>query len=165
MKSLFRLAVAAGIAVASVDVAGAATTKTAVMTVSMDIVASCTFASVGNLVFPSQTTTWSADLNTTATFSVNCSNKTPYALSLGQGGNYDTANTTRRMKAGASFIPYKLCQDAACTQSWGEGTEAKSSLSGTGFAQAYTVYGRVAANTAALEVGSYTDSVTISVTY
>ncbi len=165
MKSLFRLALAAGMAVVSVDVAGAATTKTAVMTVSMDVIASCTFTNVGNLVFPAQATTWSTDLSGTATFSVNCSNKTPYALSLGQGGNYDATNTTRRMKAGSSFIPYKLCQDAGCTQPWGEGSEAKGSLTGTGVAQAHTVYGRVAASTAAVEVGSYTDSVTISVTY
>lgn len=65
----------------------------------------------------------------------------------------------------SATIGYALYRDSGRTQNWGE-TVGTDTVAGTGDGnvQAITVYGRVPAQ-ATPGVGTYTDSVTVTVTY
>ena len=75
------------------------------------------------------------------------------------------SGTTRRMRsAGGQFVSYELYRDSPRNQRWGN-TLATDTLAGTGSgnAQSLTVYGRVAPQ--APTVGTYNDTITVTVTY
>lgn len=67
------------------------------------------------------------------------------------------------MMSGANLLNYALYTDSARTTNFG----GANTISGTGSgsAQASSVYGRVASGQTTVPSGSYADSVTISLTY
>lgn len=93
---------------------------------------------------------------------VNCTNGTAYAVTLGNGGNM--SGTTRRLKhtdatvTANNFIPYTLSGSATAD------TAPLFPTRGVGAAQSTTVWVR-ASIPAAATVGTYSDTVTVSVTY
>lgn len=135
------------------------------MGVSMTINAGCT-VSAGTMTFGTQTSL-QASVDQTATFTVTCTNTTPYSIGIDSGTN-SASVTSRKMKGGASnteFVSYNLYRDAARTGNWGT-TAGSNELPGTGngSAQTVTVYGRVPAQTIG-SPGGYTDTVGLVVTY
>jgi len=102
-------------------------------------------------------------------FTVNCTNLTPY--SIGLTGSGSATDGTGSMSDGATptahTINYALFQDAGFTKAWGNttgtGGNTKAGV-GTGAAQPYTVYGKTT-STLNVPAGSYTDTVAINVTY
>lgn len=99
----------------------------------------------------------------TGTLTVNCTPGTPYNIGLDNGSN--ATGTQRRMLMGtANYVAYNLFQDSNISIPWG-GTVGTNTLSGvgTGSNQGEPVYGVVpSANSPA---GTYTDTVTATVTY
>jgi spore coat protein U-like protein len=66
---------------------------------------------------------------------------------------------------GAATIGYSLFTDTSRSSIWGNTVGSNTvSSNGTGAAQAYTVYGRVSAQTTPAP-GTYTDTVTVTLTY
>ena len=150
--------------------AAQAATATANMTVQLTVTATCT-VSAATLDFGT-TGLLATLINATTTLSVTCTNTTPYSVGLDNGANF---SSTRRMRQGATsnYIGYGLYTDSGRTNAW---TTASSSTTcttanscalgtGNGSAQSITVYGQVPALGAAPTPGSYTDTVTITVTY
>lgn len=108
-----------------------------------------------------------ANIDATSTLAVTCTNTTPYNVGLGVG-TFGTTVTARKMKVSAAAtdaVGYSMFRDSARTLNWGN-TVATDTLAGTGngLAQSLTVYGRVPAQ-AAVAPGTYTDTVTVTVTY
>jgi spore coat protein U-like protein len=108
-----------------------------------------------------------ANVDMTSAISVTCTNTTPYAVGL-NSGTYGTAVNARKMKisaAGVNAVSYSMFRDSARILNWGN-TVAIDTLAGvgTGLAQSLTVYGRVPAQ-AAVAPGTYTDTVSVTVTY
>ena len=68
------------------------------------------------------------------------------------------------LAAGGQFVTYELYRNTGRTLRWGNtlGTDTQAGT-GTGTAQSQTVFGRVAPQTP--NVGSYSDTVTVTVTY
>jgi spore coat protein U-like protein len=68
------------------------------------------------------------------------------------------------MAAGTNFVPYGLFRDAGRTLAWGTtiGTNTLSGV-GTGAAVSTPVYGRVTSRNA--PAGTYTDTITATITY
>lgn len=133
--------------------------------VSMTINAGCT-VTAGTLAFGTQTSLQSS-VDQSTTFSVTCTNTTPYSIGMDPGAN-SASVTSRKMKGGGSnseFVSYNLYRDAARTGNWGT-TAGSNELPGTGngAAQVITVYGRVPAQTIG-SPGTYSDTVGIVVTY
>lgn len=173
MLRLVRLAMLGGSALfAGVSVHSEANAATANgnMTVQLTVAGTCT-VNTATLDFGSTGLLTSA-IDATSTLSVTCSNTTPYAIGLDNGSNF---SSTRRMRQGASsnYIGYALYTDSARTVAW---TTASSSTActttgscvlgtGDGTAQSITVYGQVPALGTAPSPGSYSDTVTITVTY
>jgi spore coat protein U-like protein len=148
-----------------------ATTVTGSLTVTMTITAGCTITSP-TLTFPSTvgTALTAAAVPASTTVSVTCTNGSPYTIGMGQGGNYTTSN---RMVSSGNYIPYGLFVDAALTHPWTTGANPTTCTTsndcsigtGTGSAQTITIYGNVPIMAVAPTVGTYTDTVVMTVTY
>lgn len=107
-------------------------------------------------------------LDATSTLSVQCTNTTPYTVSLNAGVNAGGASNfgARLMKSGSNTLGYQLYLDAGRATVWGDGTSSSSTSAGTGTgsAQTLTIYGRLP-SLANVVPGSYTDTVTVTVSY
>ncbi len=138
------------------------TTATAQFSVTATGVKDCT-ASATNLAFGNYT---GAVNNSTSTISVTCTSGTTYTVGLNAGTATGATVTSRSMTGpGSALLKYSLFNNSGRTTNWGN-TSATNWVSGTGSgsAQALTVYGQVPAKQY-VTPGSYTDTITVSVTY
>lgn len=120
--------------------------------------------SAANLNFGTQGVL-AANIDQTTTVTVTCTNTTPFNIGLDKG-LYGSSVTTRQMQAGAGqLINYSLFSDAGRTVNWGNtvGTDTVAST-GTGSAQAFTVYGRIPPQ-ATPAPAVYNDTITVTITY
>ena len=127
--------------------------------VSIQVNATCAI-SASNMTFSSITTGTTSNNDATSTLTVNCSNGTPYTISLGNGNNYSAG---RRMASGASYINYYLYSDSSRSTQWN--TTATRSGTGTGSDQSLTVYGRVPSGQSVTNTGAYADTIVATITY
>lgn len=155
---------AAFIAYLSTAGAAQAGTATGTLNVSLTVDPTCSVVSPATLSFGTQTSLGSA-LDSTGTLSVTCSNTTPYTVGLNAGGGTGATVATRKLAAGGTTVNYTLYRDAGRTLVWGN-TVATDTQAGTGSgaAQSLTIYGRVPVQTTPAP-GSYTDAVTVTVSY
>ena len=137
------------------------TTATVQFSVTATIVKDCT-VSATNLAFGNYT---GAVNSSTSTVSVTCTSGTTYTVGLSAGLATGATVTTRQMQNGSTLLNYGLFTDSGHTTNWGN-TSATNWVSGTGSgsAQAITVYGQIPA-AQYVKPGSYTDTITVSVTY
>lgn len=105
------------------------------------------------------------NVDSIATLSMACTNRTAWNVGLGDGLN--AANGVRRMKHSTSaiYINYGLYHDSARSIQWGStvGTDVLSGI-GNGNTQTLTVYGRVPTGQTPI-AGSYSDTVVATITY
>jgi spore coat protein U-like protein len=95
-------------------------------------------------------------------------NNVSYAIALTSGtGSY----AARQLASGADRLGYNLFKDSARTLVWGDGTSGTSTLSDSytlavsPTVRAYPVYGRIPGGQNLTKVGTYGDSITVTVTY
>ncbi len=102
---------------------------------------------------------------TTSTLSITCTNTTPYNVGLGAGLAPGASVTSRQMSSGGIQMPYAVFSDIARTINWGE-TVGVDTVTGTGSgtAQVLNVYGQIPAGQF-VNPGTYTDTITATVTY
>jgi len=144
--------------------ASLASTTTSTFTTQVTLAASCTINSASTLNFGSQGVLIAA-VNQTSTVQVQCTNTTPYNIGLDAGGGTGATVAVRKMTSGANTVNYSLYTDTGHTTVWGNtvGTDTVAAI-GSGASQSYTVYGQVPAQTTPAP-GTYTDTVTVTVTY
>lgn len=164
LKKLFgAAALGAILTVANAGDAQAQGTDTTTFNVTITIVESCDIhtGAATNVAFGSQTRS-AGTADAAGTLQVNCSLNTAYNIALNNGSNF--AAGTRRMANGGVFVPYGLFKDAGRSTAWGNtvGTNTLAG-SGTGSAVAVPVYGRATSLNA--PAGTYTDTVTATITY
>ena len=98
------------------------------------------------------------------TINVNCPSGTNYSiwLSSGTSGTY----SSRSLSNGPFLLLYNLFTDPTRLTIWGDGSSGTGTFSGTGTGSniGTPVYGRISAGQNAY-VGSYADSVTVTVTF
>jgi spore coat protein U-like protein len=142
----------------------ASTNATSVtFTVTATFPATCTVAST-TLPFGSAGVL-TALRDATSTVTATCSSTTPYTIALNGGTTGATDPTQRKMSKGAERITYGLYRDAARTLPWGSTTGTNTaSGTGSGVGQAFTVYGRVPAQSTP-SAGAYADTIIATVTY
>ncbi len=148
--------------------AGHAATATSSFQVSATVVSACTVSATtlnfGSSIDP---TSASLPLDASASMTVFCTSTTPYSVALNAGVNAGGASnfTARAIKNGSHTMGYQLYTDAPRTTVWGDGS-ASSVVPGVGIGsnQTLTIYGRLPALTGAVP-GTYTDTVTVTVTY
>jgi spore coat protein U-like protein len=141
-----------------------AATATSTMTVQMTITATCLVNSASTLNFGTQGVL-SANVDQTSTVQVTCTNTTPYNIGLDAGTGSGATVAARKMTSGANTVNYTLYSNSTRTTVWGNtGGPDPGAATGNGAAQSYTVYGRVPPQ-AAPAPGTYTDTITVTVTY
>ena len=136
-------------------------TATTTFQVTATVQATC-LISATNLAFGTYT---GAQVDATSTITATCTNTTPWNIGLNAGLCPGGTVTTRCMQSGAAQLTYALYRDAARTLNWGNtvGTDTLAGT-GTGSAQASTVYGRITAGQLPAP-GGYVDTITATVTF
>lgn len=160
--TLIGLGLAGTLALVGPSVPSMAATATTTFQVSATVQATCLISATA-LAFGTYTGT---QTNATSTISVTCTNTTPYNVGLDPGQATGATVTTRKMSGpGGALLPYALYRDSAHTNNWGNtvGTDTQSGT-GNGSAQTLTVYGQIAAGQY-VTPGSYTDTITATVSY
>jgi spore coat protein U-like protein len=161
MRSVFAAPTAALVSLVGSD--AGASTAIGSFNVQVMIAATCVVSGATALNFGTQGVL-SGNTDQTSTITVTCTNTTPYNIGLDKGLNGSSV-TTRQMIMGSTPVNYSLFSDSGRTTNWGNtvGTDTVAAT-GNGSAQAYTVYGRVPAQTSPAP-GTYTDTITVTVTY
>jgi len=151
-----------------VSALAAAGTASNTFQVNATVVSACTVSgsamNFGSSIDPLAAAT---PLDATSTLSVQCTNTTPYTVALNAGSNAGGASnfTNRTMKSGSNSLGYQLYLDAGRSSIWGDGTASSTVAgTGTGSTQSLTIYGRLP-SLANVVPGSYTDTVTVTISY
>src|SRR5690606_26462753 len=101
----------------------------------------------------------------TSVISLTCTGGTAWNVALDDGQN--ASGNVRRMRRtdGGGHVAYDVYIDAARTRRWGStaGVDTQQGT-GTGHQQTATVYGRVPSGQS-VPAGSYSDTITVTVTY
>ncbi len=130
---------------------------------------------VTNIVFAAYNPLAFGNTDSTGSVKVTCGGVAgllvPFTIDLGKGGG--TSFSTRRMASGANTLSYNVYLDSNYTTVWGDGTSATSRASGSVLLDAlgltpgltFTVYGRIPGRQLTVPPGTYTDNLTVTVTY
>ena len=132
-------------------------------TVTENCVVSTTPVAFGNV-----DVTTGAAVEATGGISVTCTSGTGWSAAADVGSGTNATLASRKMASGTDLLNYGLYTDSGRTSLWGDGVGGSTATidgTGTGSAQAHTIYGRIFASQAALPAGSYADTVTVTVTY
>lgn len=122
--------------------------------------ATCTL-NVQGVSFGTYDTFGNVAVDSAGNIAVSCDVATAYAISLSPGGG---SYASRAMASGAHTLNYNLYSDAARTIVWGDGTGGTATVSGNATSANHTVYGRIPPAQNAY-VGSYSDSITVTLTF
>lgn len=164
VKKLLALATLA--AVGAAPFTANADTSTSTFQVQIQIISSCTVTagSGSNINFGIHTAS-ATTYTGTSNLSVTCDSGVPYNIGLLPTNTGATVNGTGNMKSGSNTVPYTLWQNSGTTTVWGN-TIGTNTLTGTGSgaAQSIPVYAK-ATTTAGQAVGTYTDTVNVTLTY
>ncbi len=163
-------AVTLGATALTAGAAHSATTTTTTFAVTATVLSTCS-ATAAALPFGTYTP-GAGGLAANSTISVKCTKNTPYTVALNVGTGTGAAFATGRlMSSGANTLQYNLYTSAAFATVFGDGTGTTATVAGVGAgvatATTTTVYGQLvdsAANQLAVP-GSYTDTITVSVSY
>jgi spore coat protein U-like protein len=135
------------------------------MDMSMTVVDYCEVKTGGTLTFLPSNAWWNSNVDTNGSFQVQCTNGTAYQVGLDNGAH--ASGGVRRLNSGSEYLNYQLFQNVGRTTAWGD-TLASTTLQsqmGDGDPQTLNVYGRVPSGQTAPTAGTYTDTITITVTY
>lgn len=108
-----------------------------------------------------------ATVDSTGSITINCTDVGSYSIALSSGSG---TFSQRHMVSGAHTLFYNLYLDAAYQQIWGDGSSGSSMVTSSnpvnGQDTVHTVYGRIPLSVQrAAHVGSYSDIITVTVSY
>ncbi len=106
-----------------------------------------------------------ANVDSTGTLNVQCTNTTPYTISINGGLSSATDPKLRKMTLSSNSVTYGIYSDSARTTAWGSLAGATISGTGTGFTQTLNMYGRVPPQSPTPPPGTYSDTLVATVTY
>lgn len=159
---LLQALVRAGLLSALLTSAVHAATVSTTFNVTATVIATCS-VSATNVAFGNY---GSAQLDATGTISVSCTSLAPYVVELDAGTGSGATIASRRMTGPSSqTLTYSLYSDASRAVLWGTTAGLQSVAGvGNGATQSLTVYGRIPAAQYP-GAGSYSDTITVTVTY
>ncbi|MEO8103249.1 MAG: spore coat U domain-containing protein [Betaproteobacteria bacterium] len=170
MNKLLKLAVCMALPVAGamfVPVASATVgTATTTVPVTATVIDSCT-VEASPVLFGNYNGISGAALDAVAIVSPTCTVGTAYSIDLSAGLGNDATHTTRKLTGpDGAALAYSIYTDISRTTVWGNGTAGTATPLGVGagVAQSVMMYGRVPAAQSSM-VGSYADTITVTVAY
>lgn len=168
MNKLTKLAVCLALPLSGVVFASVAVASTAATTfpVSATVIDSCAVDATA-MAFGNYNGISGGMLDAVATISPICTTGTVYAVALNAGQGSGASQTSRKLTGpDGAALNYGIFIDPSRLTVWGDGTGGTSWKvnSGSGVSQPVMMYGRIPAAQAAM-VGSYSDTITVTVTY
>jgi len=162
LRSCLLLAVALG----CLDSPAVAGTTGGSINASATVIASCT-VSTSAVGFGSVDPLSASNVDATGGISVACSNGTAWTAAAGVGSGTGATFASRLMTSGSNTLGYSLYTNSGRTTIWGDGTGSTATLgsTGSGSAQNITIYGRVPSGQSSVPPGSYSDTVSVTISY
>lgn len=162
---LFKTRIALAIGLLGTGSLALSATTTDTMGVSATVEDSCQLVTSA-LAFGSFAAIDSTNVDGTTTVDVTCSNGTAYDIGLNAGVNGTTVTDRQMSDGGTGTLNYALYSDSGRTTNWGDtvGTDTVADT-GSGATQTKTVYGQIPSGQETAPTGSYTDTITVTVTY
>ncbi len=121
---------------------------------------SCT-VTITNVAFGDYDVFTKTDTKANGDVKIKCTASVSYTISLSTGsGTY----TTRIMKSGSNELDYNLYTTTQDLTVWGNGTSGTATEGATSTGATYTVYGMIP-SLQNVPVGSYSDTITVTVKY
>ena len=154
-----RLLALSGVAIAAFAAQPAFADPTAELGVSAEVTKVCN-VTTSPVAFGNIDVTTAGNVDATGGFSVVCTSGTAWTAAADAGNGTGASTAARKMASGANLLNYALYTDTERATNFVSATGT-----GSGSAQANTIYGRVPSGQTTVPVGSYADSVTISLTY
>ena len=164
-KSLVAVALTATVAMAGSVPAIAGTTSSNI-SVTATVNAQCT-VTTGAVAFGTYNPLTATNNDATGSLSVTCTNGTAWTAAAGAGTGTGATLASRKMKSGSNQLDYVLYTDSGRTTVWGDGTSSTATVgaTGTGAAQSTTIYGRLPGSQSNAAVGSYADTVAVTIDF
>lgn len=106
-----------------------------------------------------------ANVDATGTLNVQCTNTTPYTVSINGGLSGATNPALRKMTLSTNSVTYGIYSDIARATAWGSLAGATIAGTGTGLTQSLTMYGRVPPQSPTPPPGNYSDTLIATITY
>lgn len=135
------------------------------MGVSATVLNAC-LVTATNMAFGSYNPTSATPTDATSTINVTCTPGTSFNVGLNAGSTGGATVSTRQMLNGATPLSYELYSNAGRSTNWGNtpGTDTVAQTASTILPISFTVYGRIPQQQS-VGAGSYTDTVTVTVSY
>lgn len=168
VKHILRAVAVTGVATLAITAQPALAVDTTGSLASSATVTSDCAVTTTSVAFGNVNVTKNLNVDNTGGISVTCTNGTAWTAKANAGGGTTATITDRRMMAGTELLKYALYTDTARTVVWGDGTTGNGSTitgTGSGSAQASTIYARVPSGQTAAKAGAYSDTVTVTVSY
>jgi spore coat protein U-like protein len=173
MKTMFRLALAAALALVGAQALaapGPGSPATQSFQVTANTQTSCRFVATNTLGFGTYDPTSAADVPGSTTYTFKCSKNTGYTVTIDHGQNNGSgavaAQPSMVSTPAGDFLSYYLCADAACSTKYTNGATIFSGTAGSNAnLPAQTIYGIIpnGQNVGANE--TFLDNVTLSINY
>ena len=145
-----------------------AATATGTLSVTANVVDTCTVGTGSNLLAFGTYTGVVSDVNGLLFVTCTAGDTYSIALDVGTGAGASFTNRILTNPSPAGTLQYNIYTTAPRTIVWGDGTAGTGTVAGTGngASQSVTVFGRIpAGQTVGVTPGNYTDAVTITVTF
>lgn len=173
MKNIFKIAGMALVFSAAGAQAGPSP-QTGSFNVTASVARSCSITGTSDVAFGAYDpadVNFATPLDASGSVTIRCTKNTTYDIALGQGANAASGSTCvaplRQMASGAERLAYGLFSDAGRTTAWGcdaSNDVTRTETTGPSSPDTVTVYGRIPAAQDVAD-GSYSDSVTVTVTF
>ncbi len=153
----------------TISVTGTAATDTATLNISATAVTGCTFDTNSyNINFGNYD--GSSIASTSVNIGFTCATAgVGYTIEANNGNNFDAGNGDRRVTDGAGhYLAYDLAKDSGFTQPLGtiaDGTEISGTSGSAGVSNSITIYAGMPDSQPIAAAGSYTDTVTLTLTF
>jgi len=145
--------------------AAQAATETATFQVTATVPSQCTTLTTNSLAFGTYDPTAATPTDASATLSIRCSSGAAITVDLSAGSTAGATVAQRKLASGANTLNYNLYTAAARSTIWGGANTVSGTGQGLDTATSFTVYGRIPAGQTNAVPGSYSDSITVTVTY
>lgn len=145
---------------------GGSGTGTSVLNVQVqaNIQSGCFISSASNLDFGSTSSVTSGNIDSSSVLGVACTTSGSWQVGIGPGINY--ADGVRHVVGpGGSLLAYDLYSNSGRTQPWGDTLNSNTVTGNGGTSTQLTVYGRVPQQAVGVPPGTYSDTVTVTLTY
>jgi spore coat protein U-like protein len=162
----FLAAALAGAVALGASVPAIAGSTSSNISVTATVNAQCT-VTTGAVAFGTYNSLGSANNDATGSLNVTCTNGTAWTAAAGAGAGTGATLASRKMTSGTNLLNYSLYTDGARSTVWGDGSSSTATVgaTGTGASQATIIYGRLPGGQSTAPVGSYSDTVAVTIAF